>query len=251
MKYPDFEKSLDRQIDALMEDWSKVSDDYFTTDGFYPYYTTQRYRILVLARESRGLSGCDYIPILHDAYKQNRIADRHINMDMFHRRIFFLIYGLLKGFPEWSEVPYPDQMTSIFATPDGISFAFMNISKISNESPNYQANWANILRSMTDATSGDRNFIREEVALLAPDVIIGSGVDDLFRVLGDGELLSSGALMSSYLLRISDKPVLFFSYKYHFTATKGAGNVGLKDYEGFYLPIKEAFLKYRHVIEER
>ncbi len=250
MKYPDFEKCLDGQIDALMDDWSKVSDDYFTTDGFYPYYTKQRYRVLVVARESRGLSGCDYIPILYDAYKQNRIAGRHINQNMFHRRLFFLIYGLLNGFPEWSEVPYPDQMTPTFATPDGISFAFMNISKISNESPNYPANWANIKRSMTDATSGDRNFIREEVALLAPDVIIGSGVDDLYRVLGDGELLSSGALISSYLLRISDKPVLFFSYKYHFTATQGAGHMGLPDEMGYYIPLKNAYAQFRHLIKK-
>ncbi len=232
-----------------MDEWSEVSDDDFTTDGFYPYYTTQRYRILVVARESRGLSGCDYIPILHDAYKQNCIGGRHINKYMFHRRTFFLIYGLLNGFPDWKEVPYPDQMTEKFATPQGISFAFMNISKISNESPNYQANWANILRSVTDATSGDRNFIREEITLLAPNVIIGSGVDN--RILGDCELLSEGALMNSHLLRISNKPVLFFNYKYHFTATKGAGNMGLEDYQGFYLPIKEAFLKYCHILGER
>ena len=238
MEYPCFEKGLASKINNLMDEWEKVASGEFTTDGFYPYYTVQKYRILFIGRESRGLSGCDYIPVLHDAYKINSIDGKHINKDMFHRRLFFIAFGLLNDFPEWKDVPYPQDITHSFATQDGISFAFMNISKISNEADYYPSNWANIQKSKEDAITKNRNFLQEEISLLEPDIIIGSGVDDIHKIVENGQLLLQNQWLSLYLLNICSKNVLYFS-TYHFTARKIAGGKGVRDYDSFYLPIKE------------
>ena len=250
INYPDIEKELKKQVDSLMSEWKKSTSENFTTDGFYPYYTAQKYRILFVGRESRCLTGYDYITKLYEGYKQNRIGNDHINRDMFHRRLLKIAYGLLNDFPEWKNVPSAQNITASFATPNGISFAFMNISKISNENQEYQSNWGNINKSINDAICGAKNYIKSEIELLAPDIIICSGVDAIHHIIGDAELLSEQSLIKVYSLWIAQKQVLLFN-TYHFTARRGVNNIGLKDYDGFYLPIKQLFKQYQRLIGTR
>lgn len=144
-------------------------------DGFYPYYTRQKPKILFIARESVGLGCGDYIGCLHDAYvNEKRIGERKLNAAKFHRIIFYLSYALAHGLCEYDEIPYPEDVADDFASPGGLSFAFMNISKIDNKSGDWRADWGSIWKSVNDSP----DFIRREISLLAPDVII-AGFNDM------------------------------------------------------------------------
>ena len=141
-------------------------------------------------------------------------------------------------------------MSSTYATSEGISFAFMNISKISNETDDFHSNWSSIQTSKGDAITKKRNFLQEEISLLAPDIIIGSGVYDIHNIIESGEKLFQNQWLSLYLLKIASKNVLYFA-TYHFTATKIEKGIGVKDYDSFYLPIKDTFLKYCYYVDEK
>lgn len=74
MQYPENELALKNDIDLLMEEWRTSSSETITTDGFYPCYLSRSPKILFLARESRGLEGCDYIQCVHDGYRRRDIG---------------------------------------------------------------------------------------------------------------------------------------------------------------------------------
>lgn len=169
LTYPDFEIDLKGKIDALMDEWQACVPYPIVRDGFYPYYTRQKPKILFIARESVALGCGDYIGCLHDAYaNEKRIGERKLNAAKFHRIIFYLSYALTHGLCEYDEIPYPEDVADDFASPGGLSFAFMNISKIDNKSGDWRADWGSIWKSVNDSP----DFIRREISLLAPDVII-------------------------------------------------------------------------------
>ena len=66
MIYPFEEKGLKKKIDELNAEWENTCPEGFVSYGFYPYYTKQKYHILFVGREPRGLSGCDYIQALYE-----------------------------------------------------------------------------------------------------------------------------------------------------------------------------------------
>lgn len=233
------ELRLKAKMDSFMNQWMEscaIPEDWFSSDGFYPCYTRKHYKILIIGRESRGLGGRDYIKVLHHAYKGfdgkgQTIGGRPMNCHAFHRRIFYLVYGILNNFPDFNCLPKPNNLAIRFATKDGISFAFMEISKISNPDDNdSSSNWKNIAKSIKSATSEGHNFIRDEIELLAPDIIIGSGIWNLHTIIQHGniEKLDNNA----YLLKDfptqnvsipyeakKHKNILYFP-TYHFSARR-------------------------------
>jgi hypothetical protein len=109
--------------------------------------------------------------------------------------MYYLAYGILKGggIP-YRDVPYASELAKDFGTPAGISFAFMELSKYSND--NADANSRRDLDLMSaflrDSHLEKRRFIREELAILDPDIVLSmnlwnTGLDeDLLRLaLGD------------------------------------------------------------------
>lgn len=243
--YPNFENPLKKEIDFLMNEWKDycgIRSDWFSSDGFYPYYTKQRYRILFVGRESRGLGGRDYITVLYNAYKGldgkgQRIGGTPMNRLAFHRRLFFLAYGILNDFPDFYCISKSNILAKTFATEEGISFSFMEISKISNPSDDdSSSNWNNIRKSIKSATSDGRNFIRDEINLLSPNIIIGSGIYDLHEIIQhtNAERLDENVFL---LKNLSNKNVLYLPI-YHFSA-RNVGDVY------YYRVIKESFKKFR------
>jgi hypothetical protein len=189
--FPPSEHAKRRQIEALMADWKRevstarvlyrydgkyyAGNEYFCADGFYPYYFSQKIKILFIAREAVGLSGDDYILRLLPAYHQNNVAGKSVNAYPLQSRLMYLAYGILNGGTiPYCDVPYASEIAAAFAAPAGISFAYMELSKYSNDNEDASSHCDTELMNafLRDSHLEKRNFIREELAILEPDIIL-------------------------------------------------------------------------------
>jgi hypothetical protein len=244
--FPSTEHPLRSRLDALMADWkrelaqSKVvfrgdgkeysGAGYFCADGFFPYYTQQKTRILFIGREAVGLSGLDYIDILYNAYKQNNVGGKTVDAHAAEARQFYLAYGILhKGAVPYSEVPCASELAKIFGTAEGISFAFMELSKYSNDADdaNQRRDAELITRFLKDSHLEKRNFVREELALLNPDIILtmnlwGAGIEQSLLELALGKVRfieSPEPAISVNLLPVNGRDVPLIDL-WHFSSRK-------------------------------
>lgn len=150
--------------------------EYFVKDGFYPGYFSENHpKVLFIGRETRETASCHeskdrILCDLEYAFKDSP------NKMPFIRRIFYIYYGILtEGRYKFEEIPYPDEMVKN----KQYGFAFMNISKYSNDSENSAtADYDLINRFLADSNLTKRNFIREEIELLDPDIIITANLWD-------------------------------------------------------------------------
>ena len=252
--FPDNEKDKRHEIESLMSDWAKaVAPQSFTPDGFYPYYWNQPIRVLVVGRESRGLTGRDFIDcVLNDGYWISNIGGVPINKHILHRRLMYVVYGIVKEYPSFDAVPSAAEIGLTIGKADGISFAWMNISKISNESGDYHTNYNAFWESFYASISGPRNFIAEEVIQLEPDVIVSMNVgQQLRKALKDVAEISSISKSTQWLKGVyglgfkskqGQKSVLIDAY--HFAAHNTKYIKGLGDKNSFYDPICSTALDF-------
>lgn len=183
VEYPQTESSKLKQISELMSEWkNSLSDNekaIFVEDGFYPNYFSKKPKILFIGRESLEVSGENYIELLFDSYvNSKKVGSRHLNQNAFHRRLLFLAYGILNRkstLSDYNAMPSADIIGDTFATENGVSFAFMNISKSSNDKT-VQADWGLIEESISNGLQ----FIKKEIEILEPDVIITGNIGGYF-----------------------------------------------------------------------
>ena len=158
--------------------------DCFVSDGFYPYFTTQKCKVLFIGKESLGIGGCDYIDVLIDGIKSNDprgLGSKCSNdRDPFLSKLLYVTYGLNHNCCENTEIPYASEIgTEKFAVKEGISFAIMNFSKFDNPSESsYSADYArmNLYCDMLERTG--RNWHEDQIALLNPDLIISMNISE-------------------------------------------------------------------------
>lgn len=241
--YPTSEHEKRDAIDSLFDDWTaafEASSDPFVSaaagdivrDGFYPYYFSQPTRILFVGREARGIQGCSYIEVLHDAYRRTKqIGSRGLNVDKFQSRKLYIAWGLLHGMPDWDEIPQACEIGDTFATGSGISFAFMNLSKFSNEGVNWQSDWMAI-KASHDASVLQRNFLREQVALLEPDIVITMNLAGRLESLGNLDPIARTSDVNSYWMDTNGHRSLVLD-SWHFSLVRNCE-------KWFYRPICEA-----------
>lgn len=186
INYPNNELSLKQAIDELNREWYSfickncASDlsSLYVSDGFYPYYTHQKIKILFIGRESLGLAGCDYIENLFNAIKLGKIGDKALNKHKFHALMLYVVYGLQHNYLDYKNIPYATEINKNFATPDGISYAFMNLSKFSNESDNWVSDDALIDSFLKISSMSSENYFAKEIEILNPDLIIGMNLNE-------------------------------------------------------------------------
>lgn len=244
ISYPDNEKLKLALLETLFRQWhqhfscvasafEKHKADDMVFDGFYPHYFSQKKRILFIGRESRDISGFNYIDLLYRAYRETkRIGDQHLNVNKFHSRMICIAYGIMNGTPTWQDIPYASKIGDTFGEPIGLSFAFMNISKFSNDSVDWPSDWGVINAAHEHSTCG-RNFNREEVAILEPHIVITMNLGDKIDSLGQLTQIHSSELANSYWLDSGDHRSLLIE-TWHFSAfTKD-------DIADFYVPICDA-----------
>ena len=190
--FPIGEREKRKLLNRLMDDWKTQAgkhrvwdeasqrffraDEYICTDGFYPYYFQQKPRILFIAREAVQMCECDYIETLLSAYREDCVANVTVNRHAFHSRMMYIAYGAIKGNFEldYDDLPTSSSIARTFGTTDGISFAFMELSKYSNESDDANSRCDSKLMKqfLIDSDLEHTEFIKKELALLEPDVII-------------------------------------------------------------------------------
>lgn len=191
--YPESENDLKLEIEKLNSRWKKhlVSitgeeniSELFVTDGFYPYYTTQKVKVLFIGREALEIAGTNYQELLYGAYVENRIGSKTLNAHQFHSTMIYIAYALEHKEYNWHNIPYADEIINKFAKKDGFSFAFMNLSKFSNESGEWVAD-NELINSFIDLSlRAKENFFGSEIDLLNPDIIIGMNFGSWVECLG-------------------------------------------------------------------
>ncbi|MDR1388479.1 MAG: hypothetical protein LBJ31_00685 [Treponema sp.] len=225
--------------------------DYFCSDGFFPYYTRQKTKILFIGREAVGLSGLDYIDVLYTAYKQNNVGGKTVNAHATAARQFYLAYGILHGGEiPCGEVPRASELAKTFGTAEGISFAFMELSKYSNDADDAgrRRDAGLMTRFLQDSHLEKRNFVQEELALLEPDIILtmnlwDAGIEQSLVESALGKVCfieSPEPAISVNLLPINGRDVPLIDL-WHFSSRKNTE----KD---FYNPVMRVWREHRQFI---
>lgn len=250
-KYPENEMDTIEQLNALFSNWTlsaknkcfiknyKAED--IIKDGFYPYYQEQKTKVLFVGRESLCIESDDYTSILYNAYKTDNIADRSVNSFRLHRLLFYVTYALNHSAPNWSDLPYLSDIIDTFAKSGGISFAFMNLSKFTNYSNDWQSDWE-LIDNFTDAFKNEPvNFFNKQIELLAPDLIITMNLEGRLNTLGNVKAKKYDSLVSIYELDVGNASIPLFD-TFHFAAPNKSDEVD------FYNPIMNAWkeLKESH-----
>jgi len=209
--YPDSEKPKLALLENLFSEWflyfannnsvlkKHVADD-LVADGFYPHYFHQKRRILFVGREARDISGFNYIDVLYPAYRETkRIGSQPLNINKFHSRMLYIAYGVMNGMPEWKDIPYASEIGDTFGGANGLSFAFMNLSKLSNDGDRWQADW-DVINAAHELSTRSRNFNQEQLAILEPHIVITMNLGDRIASLGQLTPIHSSDLARSFWL---------------------------------------------------
>jgi len=229
--YPDDEKPKLVLLENLFRDWhqhfanpgsglDREVADGMVFDGFYPHYFRQNKRILFIGREALEIADLNYLEVLYECYrgKEKRIGNQPLNKHKFHARMIHIAYGIVHDKPLWQDIPYASEIGDTFGMPSGLSFAFMNISKLSNESGGWAADWGLINTAFRLSTEG-RNFIQEEIAILDPHIIITMGLGDKITALGRLTNIHASEKAKTYWLDHSGRRALLID-TWHFSAPR-------------------------------
>ena len=192
--YTSIEKDLLSKLDHLFDEWNNVYKEYrlgkpelqdytmIVPDGFYPNYLLQKNKILFIGRESYTIEGCNYIDLFIDHYLAGRTGYNNcqpINKDKFHKLLIQVAYGIIYG-KDWDNTPYAGDICKDGKIFEKVSFAFMNLSKLSNnlkKQNTTNTNWNLLEHALNMSLNCGKNFIMEEIELLNPDLIITMNLD--------------------------------------------------------------------------
>ena len=239
--YSDDEKNLLKKIDAINEKIEKAWQAYrknnpdaygvesnaeTVSDGFYPNYTRQPVKILFMGRESYDLTGWDYIEVFINHYLNGKTGpkggQRNINRDRFHKMLIQVAYGIIHQ-KTWNETPSAAEICENRGIFDRVSFAFMNLSKLSNENttPGHRGTDWNLVNTSLNMTLNKGNLILQEITALDPDLIVCMNFerDRLCRVFGNDLKIFDNEWFK-YHLDIKGKKILLLDQS-HFSATRG------------------------------
>jgi len=247
-----------KKINALMGDWKKEisnkapivfhddgieydTSDYFGSDGFFPNYYNQETKVLFIGREARDNSGNDFVEKLINEFKRTT----YIYKSIFWRRVLYILYGIRKnGKVKYENIPNVTEIIAEMTESNNYGFAFMNISKYSNDREDGgSADLWLINRFLVDTCIEKRNFIKEEIELIDPDIIITANLWDgkisnkyLDLCFPNKELVSYIENKANYYrLRINDKDIKLIDL-WHFSKPGS-------DKENYFDPVVELLYK--------
>lgn len=226
--FPKYEQYLRDVILQLHENWSqqivannKDLRELYVKDGFYPEYTRQPIKVLFIGREGLEIGGQDYINLVFDAYHNKKVGSLPLNRYQFHATMLYISYALKHGIYKWDEIPYATEFVDEFGKTNGCSFAFMNFSKLSNESGLWQADERLINTFGELSKNSNCDYFAKEIGLLNPDIIIGMNLGNRMDYLGtftEIKYYGSKNDVCFQKLTTSDKKGYVFLDAWHFSA---------------------------------
>lgn len=182
-----------KQLIELMNDWKKVisnkdkilfNDDgeehdaisYFGSDGFFPGYFNQEIKVLFIGREARDNSNGDLVVKMLQEFEEKS----YITKSIFWRRLIYILYGIItKENYVYEDIPNIVEIIDELKNQSKLGFAFMNVSKYSNDREDgATSDFKLINRFLVDSELNKRNFIKEEIEILNPDVIVTANLWD-------------------------------------------------------------------------
>ena len=236
--YTDEELILIEKLNALFDEWNNTYQQYkngkkglieyeiIVPDGFYPNYLSQKTKILFIGRESYTIEWSNYIDLFIDNYLAGTtgISKTSINQDKFHKMLIQVAYGLVYE-KEWEEIPQASELCHNKEIFSKISFAFMNLSKLSNNlsnSGNTNTNWDLVNHSLAMSLNYNKNYIFEEIKLLNPDLIItmNLGRNILKKVFEDNLSFEENNWWKYVLSFPSENKKCLLINCWHFSSTK-------------------------------
>lgn len=243
--YPENEIPKLAALERLFEDWHQHFTEHASAltkhapgdlvfDGFYPHYFAQKIRILYVAREARGISGFNYIDALLPCYHEGkRIGKQHLNRSKFHSRLLQIAYGIINGMVEWHQIPRASEIGNTFGKENGLSFAFMNISKLSNDSEQWSSAW-DVINVQHQLCNQARRFNEEQIAILQPQLVITMNLGARLASLGQlSEPLHQDGQTRAFRLNSHGHRSLLID-SWHFSAPRKKAKVD------YYVPICSA-----------
>ena len=163
----------------LLDDWERVIQKnnpklapLFTRDGAFPGYSSAHPKVLFIGRESRYAETGNRITSDIAWFKKLKPGE---GMGNYWNRIITLVYLIRTGQKYYpGETPSPRAILNQMLKSGNFGFAIMNISKYVNpeEDKSGASNFNLINQFLADSELEKRNFIREEIDMLAPDIII-------------------------------------------------------------------------------
>ena len=163
----------------LLDDWEKIIQKnnpelapLFTRDGAFPGYSNAYPKVLFIGRESRYADTGDRITSDIAWFKKLKPGE---GMGNYWNRIITIVYLIRTGHKYSSgQTPNPRAIIDQMQMTGNYGFAIMNISKYLNpeEEKSGTSNFNLINQFLADSDLPQRNFVREEIEALAPDIII-------------------------------------------------------------------------------
>lgn len=163
----------------LFDDWEKIIQKnnpelapLFTRDGAFPGYSSAYPKVLFIGRESRYADTGDRITSDIAWFKKLKPSE---GMGNYWNRIITIVYLIRTGHKYSSgQTPNPRAIIDQMQMTGNYGFAIMNISKYLNpeEEKSGTSNFNLINQFLADSDLSQRNFVREEIEALAPDIII-------------------------------------------------------------------------------
>lgn len=237
------EQNLYSEISSLLSEWKKVvfteksSSNLFVEDGFYPFYTQQPVKILFIGREALGMAGLNYIDVLFDAYKNKIVGEKSLDEYKFHHLLFYIAYGIIHRETDWKKIPYASELADNFGTQNGISFAFMNLSKFSNESDSWEADNLLIDSFLQKSQKAKENLFNKEIELLSPDLIFTMNLEGRINFLGEITERQNGNDVDFMRLKVGLKQIPLLN-TWHFASPNKS------EYQNYYKPIVETLQRH-------
>lgn len=217
--------------------YGRTSKD-IVLDGIYPNFSHQKCKILYIGRESLGLTGENYIDLMHHAYKvDKRIGTQSLNQHQLHSLKLSIAYGLNQNCCSWQEIPQATEIAKTFASEQGVSYAFMNLSKLSNESDDWAVDWQLVDGFIDAFKNSEINFFSKQIDIIQPDIIITMNLEQRLQVLGQITPLEYGSKASYYLLKTPEREYKLFDL-FHFSA------IGKSRNECFYTPVVQGIKRF-------
>lgn len=232
------EQKLHAELLSLLDEWKKIvctdqtSSNLFVEDGFYPFYTQQPVKILFVGREALGMAGLNYINVLFDAYKNKVVGGKSLDTYKFHRLLFYIAYRIIHRETDWKKIPYASELADNFGTTSGISFAFMNLSKFSNESTSWEADNLLIDSFLEKSQKAKENLFNKEIELLSPDLIFTMNLEGRINFLGEITERQNGNDIDFMRLKAGTRQIPLLN-TWHFASPNKS------DYQHYYKPIVE------------
>jgi hypothetical protein len=249
--FPNNEKKKRENINQLMKEWKKYlskskvlyrednklypGSSYFVADGFFPNYFNQSIKILFVGREARYISGLDIIEVVINMFKNNKIQG-----NQFWRRIVYMLYGIRHNGNElFKNIPDANTIALEISETNNYGFAFMNFSKYSNDCDDgASADIDLINKFLEDSKLNNRNYFKDELTILDPDIIITANLWDgkikneyLEYMFGNLSFIKAYSYKANlWTMEFNNKEIKIIDL-YHFSYP------GVSDRDYYYLPV--------------